>query len=58
MQPQIRETQVGALVNLQGQVVGISEGGYGSHEGFQGIGFAIPINAAMKTANRLSRKAR
>jgi serine protease Do len=43
----------GALVNLQGQVVGISEGGYGSHEGFQGIGFAIPINAAMRTAHRL-----
>lgn len=43
----------GALVNLQGQVVGISEGGYGSHDGFQGIGFAIPINAAMRTARRL-----
>jgi serine protease Do len=43
----------GALVNLQGQVVGISEGGYGKHEGFQGIGFAIPINAAMRTAQRL-----
>lgn len=46
----------GALVNLQGQVVGISEGGYGSHEGFQGIGFAIPINAAMKTAKELINK--
>jgi serine protease Do len=46
----------GALVNLQGQVVGISEGGYGSHEGFQGIGFAIPINAALKTAKELINK--
>jgi serine protease Do len=43
----------GALINLKGQVVGISEGGYGVTEGFQGIGFAIPINAAMKIANRL-----
>ena len=43
----------GALVNLRGQVVGISEGGYGVHEGFQGIGFAIPINPAIKIAKRL-----
>ncbi len=43
----------GPLINLQGQVVGISEGGYGSHEGFQGIGLAIPINTAKQIAQRL-----
>ncbi|WP_168205250.1 trypsin-like peptidase domain-containing protein [Bythopirellula goksoeyrii] len=43
----------GPIINLQGQVVGISEGGYGSHEGFQGIGLAIPINTAKQIAQRL-----
>lgn len=43
----------GALVNVKGEVIGISEGGYGSHAGFQGIGFAIPINEAMGIARQL-----
>lgn len=43
----------GALVNLRGEVIGISEGGYGAGEGFQGIGFAIPVNAARRVARQL-----
>jgi serine protease Do len=43
----------GALVDLSGKVVGMSEGGYGVHEGFQGIGFAIPIRLAEKIAREL-----
>ena len=43
----------GALVNLSGEVVGMSEGGYGVHEGFQGIGFAIPIPLAVRVAREL-----
>lgn len=43
----------GALVNLQGEVVGISQGGYGTGEGFQGIGFAIPVDAAIRIARQL-----
>ncbi len=46
----------GALIDLHGQVVGISEGGYGVHEGFQGIGFAIPINEAKRIAMQLIEK--
>lgn len=43
----------GALVNLRGEVVGISEGGYSAAEGFHGIGFSIPINAAIRIARQL-----
>ena len=43
----------GALIDLDGMVVGISEGGYGVNEGFQGIGFAIPINDVRRIANQL-----
>ena len=43
----------GALINLRGEVVGIAEGGYGSHAGFQGIGFAIPVNQAARIAREL-----
>jgi len=48
----------GALINLRGEVVGISEGGYGVGEGFQGIGFAIPINEAKEIATRLINEGR
>lgn len=48
----------GALINLDGQVVGICEGGYGSHEGFQGIGFAIPISLAKRIAGQLIEQGR
>lgn len=43
----------GALINLDGQVVGISQGGYGDHEAFQGIGLAVPINVAKRIARQL-----
>ena len=43
----------GALVDLEGRVVGICEGGYGVVEGFQGIGFAIPIDVVEGAANEL-----
>ena len=43
----------GALVDLTGRVVGVSEGGYGVVEGFQGIGFAIPIKVARRIADEL-----
>lgn len=43
----------GAIVNLEGQMVGMSEGGYGSSRGFQGIGFAIPMKLAINVAERL-----
>lgn len=43
----------GALIDLDGLVVGISEGGYGISEGFQGIGFAIPINDVRRIASLL-----
>lgn len=43
----------GALVNLAGEVVGMSEGGYGVVEGFQGIGFAIPIDLASRVGREL-----
>lgn len=43
----------GALVNLEGEVIGICAGGYGTSEGFRGIAFAIPVNAAMRIARKL-----
>jgi serine protease Do len=43
----------GALVDLDGTIVGISEGSYGVNEGFQGIGFAIPINDVRRIAKQL-----
>lgn len=46
----------GALIDLEGRVVGITEGGYGVSEGFQGIGFAIPINEARRIAAQLIEK--
>lgn len=43
----------GALIDLNGTVIGISEGSYGMNEGFQGIGFAIPINDVHRIAKQL-----
>ncbi|QDV73753.1 putative periplasmic serine endoprotease DegP-like precursor [Botrimarina mediterranea] len=34
----------GALLNLDGEVIGIITGAFGSREEFQGIGLAIPVN--------------
>ncbi|GAB3476226.1 S1C family serine protease [Marinomonas epiphytica] len=43
----------GALVNLQGQLVGISSAIYSSTTGSQGIGFATPVNDAIKIMKEL-----
>lgn len=48
----------GAMVDLDGRVVGMNEGGYGVAEGFQGIGFAIPIDIAAEVAEELIAKGR
>jgi S1-C subfamily serine protease len=42
----------GPLVNLNGQVIGITVGGSGS--GLQVIGYAIPINTALAVATRIA----
>jgi serine protease Do len=48
----------GALVDLKGRIVGISEGGYGQSEGFQGISFALPSNVVVNVAKQLIRSGR
>jgi putative serine protease PepD len=52
----------GPLVNMQGQVVGINsaiyspqQGGGGQQAGSVGIGFAIPINQARRTADEIAK---
>jgi S1-C subfamily serine protease len=42
----------GPLVNLNGQVIGIIVGGYGS--GLHVVGYAIPINTALTVATRIA----
>ncbi len=42
----------GPLVNIRGEIIGINSRIYSTdkkHPGFQGIGFAVPSNAALKT---------
>ena len=48
----------GALVNLQGDVVGVIIGGFSTRKDFQGIGLAIPINTAKHTVDELRRRGR
>ncbi|ADZ91046.1 S1C family serine protease [Marinomonas mediterranea] len=43
----------GALINMKGQLVGISSAIYSSSGGSQGIGFATPINDAVKIMNEI-----
>jgi serine protease Do len=43
----------GPLVNLKGEVVGINVAIFSTSGGYQGIGFAMPINAAKRILNRL-----
>ncbi len=43
----------GALVNTKGQLVGINTAIYSRSGGYQGIGFAIPINMASSVMKRL-----
>ena len=43
----------GPLVNLDGQVIGMNSAIYSKTGGYQGIGFAIPVNQARKIADQL-----
>ena len=43
----------GPLLNLQGQVVGVNSAILSESGGFEGIGFAIPSNMAVRIANQL-----
>jgi len=43
----------GPLVNLKGEVIGINVAIFSTTGGYQGIGFAIPINNAKRIINRL-----
>ena len=43
----------GPLVNLNGEVIGINTAIFSRSGGYQGIGFAIPINQARKIAQKL-----
>lgn len=43
----------GPLVNLKGEIVGINVAIFSTSGGYQGVGFAIPINSAKKIINRL-----
>ncbi len=43
----------GAIANLRGEVVGVNVGSVGYHRGFEGIGFAVPINEAVWIAKEL-----
>lgn len=43
----------GPLLNIKGEVVGINTAIYSRSGGYMGIGFAIPINMALKIKNQL-----
>ena len=43
----------GPLVNIDGKVIGVNTAIYSKSGGYQGIGFAIPINQANKIAEKL-----
>jgi serine protease Do len=46
----------GPLVNLEGEVVGVNTAISTSNGGFQGVGFAVPVNLARWVAQQLSEK--
>jgi serine protease Do len=46
----------GPLCNIKGEVIGINSMIYSRTGGYQGIGFAIPINDAMKVADDIIKK--
>lgn len=48
----------GALVNLRGDVVGITTGIATEDGGYQGIGFAIPVNLALPVVAQVGEKGR
>lgn len=43
----------GPLVNLKGEIVGINVAIFSTSGGYQGVGFAIPVNNAKRILNRL-----
>lgn len=43
----------GPLVNLQGEIIGINVAIFSTSGGYQGMGFAIPINSAKRIISRL-----
>ena len=43
----------GALVNSEGKLVGINTGIYSKSGGYQGVGFAIPINNALNVMHQI-----
>lgn len=43
----------GPLVNLKGEVVGINVAIFSTSGGYQGVGFAIPVNSAKRIISRL-----
>ena len=43
----------GPLVNMAGEVIGINTAIYTGSRGFEGVGFALPSNTAIKTYNQL-----
>ena len=46
----------GALVNLRGEVVGVTTGIASEDGGYQGIGFAIPANVALRVIAELPKE--
>jgi serine protease Do len=46
----------GPLIDLRGRVVGINTSIYSKSGGYQGIGFALPINLARRITDRLQKK--
>ena len=48
----------GPLVNLRGEVIGINTSIYSRSGGYEGIGFAIPINMARQVMDSLTSKGR
>lgn len=43
----------GALINTHGQLIGINTGIYSRSGGYQGVGFAIPVNVAMNVMSQV-----
>jgi S1-C subfamily serine protease len=46
----------GPLINSRGEVIGVNTAIFSTSEGFQGIGFAIPINTAKEVAESIIEK--
>jgi len=43
----------GALINAQGEVIGINTGIYSHSGGYQGVGFAIPVNVVLNIMQQI-----